>query len=203
MAKEKQTLERCWQECTPRERAFVGSLVIHWNQRKAALDAGYAVKTASLSAVKILKRPHVQRLIEHFQLKAQKQAELTKQMVLEKLATSLSRDLSVFEPTPGGFFVSSLRELPREVDCFIDGFEVKEKVLRRVDEDLELVERTIKVKLTPNAAVQDMVMRHLGLYNADKSGGNTVVQVNLEQLATPTGPNPIEQQILDVENGNG
>lgn len=144
---------------------------------ESAIKAGYSKKCAKQTAQTLLKKPAVKAFIQNQTDLVARKATVTKQDLLEKLAYSLRRNLWDFEDGKG-FVVSSLKQIPREDHCFIDGFEV----FQHFDEDGNIVSQKIKVKLSPNAAVQDMVAKHLGAYAPVETKGETKMTLDWNSL---------------------
>lgn len=149
---------------TDKSRRFAYEYVIDYNQTQAAIRAGYAKKTAGLMGGKLKKRKDVAKLIGQLEAEALKKRGLERDNVLLKLSQNLNRNIWDLGDEQG-VVVSSLRDIPPQAHPYIDGFEVKQ----RLDPETgDVVEQTIKIKLAPNAAAQDMAMKYIGAYAAEK-----------------------------------
>jgi len=157
---------------------------------EAAIKAGYSKKVAKQTAQKLLNNPKVKAFISRELERMQRGATLQKKEVLAKLGQSLRRNLWDFEG-PNGFIVSSLKEIPREDHCFIDGF----KARQFFDEDGKITSQTIEVKLSPNAAIQDMAMKHVGAYAPVETRGEQKVVLDWNSLNGK--PDEKEEDIIE------
>ena len=146
-----------------RQQAFLAAYLVHLNATKAAIEAGYSIRTAGKRGSLLLKNPIIAQEIGFQRKQVQEQKGLERDEVLAKVAASLHRDLCDLVDKDG-FVISDLRKLPKRAHAFIDGLAVLE--IRGKNGKIE--SQKIKFKLSPSAAVQDMSMKHIGAYAADK-----------------------------------
>ncbi len=205
------SLDGCWDALTDKMKVFVAEYLIHHDGTKAVIAAGYSKNGAAVRASKLLQDPRIKKVIAHEQGKVHKGKRLEKEKVLKKIADSLHRNLWDFEVEQGkGLIVASrLRDLPRRCHCYIDGFEVTQ-YFDDPEEPTKVTRQKIKVKLSPNAAVQEMAMKHIGAFAPDKVLVNENVSIDWKKLHEPIDPNtedeedPIEGEILKIEReGHG
>lgn len=176
--------------------AFCAEYPIDFNGVRAAIDAGYSKKGAGVRANKLLKNPLVRKTIGNMIRKSMEAKGLTREAILGKVSENLHRDLWLLGDK-SGFMVTNLRDIPREIHAAIDGFDVKQFF----DEDGNIAKQEIKVKLSPNAAIQDMAMKYIGAYAAEQSEQH--VTLDWDKLVTPSGdggPDAVEQKVLEAEH---
>jgi len=136
----------------------------------------------------------IARIIDKAQHNALLSAGLERGHVLEKVAQNLNRNLVDLVNPETGYVISDLRLLPPQAHAYIDGFEVKQMF----DEEGNIVGQTLKFKLSPNAAVQDMAMKHVGGYAPDKLlvKSQQELTIDWDALAKQEDPpDTVEQQL--------
>lgn len=166
-------------ELTEMQERFVVEYATTANAKQSAINAGYSTKVASVVACKLLKSPIVSAMLQKIKDKDNRKFELTRERVLGELAKGLFRDPIGMEDAQG-FVVTRLSDIPPELRAIIDGFKVTQDMGPDEDGNIVVVRQRIEVKLVPKASVQDMAMKHLGAYAAEKSENK--VSVNWDEL---------------------
>lgn len=185
---------------------------------EAVIRAGFSARTAGVTASKLMRKPKILKAIQSLMDKVEDRnagrIALTKRRILEKLSDSLNRDLADFEDKKG-WCISKMKDLPKRVMAFVDGFKVKQFF----DENGDITHQTIEVRLSPSAAAQEMAMKFRGLFKPEKHEVAHSVQADgfdwQRLYSPPPQEDPIEAQILEVKalpspsealppsNGNG
>ena len=211
---------------TGKQMIFVAEYAVDFDQFRAIKAAGYKGSDSVLSVMAntLMRKPHVKKAIDAVIAHQQDEAKLDRKKVLKKVGENL--DCNLWDLTDeNGTFYDNLRKIPRSMHAAIDGFEVKQIMLQKEMEciemknqlmaDLNLVQKKdkeaykrlagfikgvraqmIKVKLSPRAQIQDMAMRHVGAYAPDKVDVNAkVASVDLSHLFHP----PVENKIDPIE----
>lgn len=179
---------------TDRERMFVAEYCVDFNGTRAAIAAGYAKRTAPVMACKLLKKPKIKQAIGNVQHNLIRKKGLEREEVLQKVAENLHRDLSQLADE-NGYFHGTLDQIPKECYSWIDGFEVYQDF----NKEGEIVGQKIKVKISPNAAIQDIAMKHIGGYAAEKV--ETTHSLNWEDLFNPPKESDdVEDEIKTIES---
>ena len=204
-----------WSKLTESQRKFCHEYVTDYNGARAAIAAGYTVKSAAARACRLLKLPLVERLVGKLQKDALEKSGLNRGEVLAVLHNQLhTRFLDFFDGK--GNFITNPRDLPEHVQKSINGFKV------RVTEDLKTgVTQTIyDVKLVPHETVTDMSMKHVGGYAPEQhehkvaaavvdwaamkeQDGRAVVPATVAQRVESPVPSESEQEApVDRDNGS-
>lgn len=176
---------------TARQRLFVERYIIHRNATKAAEEAGYADPNSF--GPKLLSHPKVAAVLSRIEKRTTKRNGLEREAVLRRLANNLHRNLMDLVDEDG-YVISDIRQIPKRAHAWIDGLKVKQLF----SDDGEIVGQIIEFKLSPNASVQDMAMKHIGGYAAEQH--EHTVGLDWDALASPpTKPDPIADEIRRLE----
>lgn len=146
---------------TAKQRVFIERYSIHRNATRAAEEAGY--KHPNKIAVQLTGLASVASVIKQIEEKISQRNGLERDIVLKRLGQNLNRDLRVLVDEDGNF-ISDIRKIPPEAHAYIDGFKVKQLF----DMEGNAIGQVIEIKLSPNASVQDMAMKHIGGYATEK-----------------------------------
>lgn len=168
-------------ELTKQQIKFAHEWALDENGTAAALRAGYSKSCAAVVASRLLRNPLIKKLVKEVKAKAAKKLGLERDVVLDKLACNLHRR-GIRQLAPNGIFVTSLDDIPDEAFAFIDGFEVTQMF----GEDREVIGQKIKIKLSPNASAQDMALKVIGAYAAEKHEITGKAVLDYEEMSRPT-----------------
>lgn len=180
-------------KCTDKERTFVLEYVIDYNATRAAKAAGY--KDASAQGSRLLKRPHIKRLIGKENKLDEDQFRLTRKRVLRELAYAVLRDPIDLCDENGRIVVDDMRKLPEHIRRCIDGIKVKSWTNPETGE----ITQELELKLISKGAALDMAMKHKGLFAPTEHNVNASQQtVDFMQLLGRTleEPDPIQQRLI-------
>lgn len=138
------------------------------NGKQAAITAGFAPRSAEVTASRLLRHAKVsaavqQRRGEAF-AHAQRTTLLTAEEVLEDLAQAKRFDPAKLYAADGSLL--PVRDMPEEVRLQLEGVEVDEIAVGK-GEDRTVIGQTSKVKFPKKSVVRDQAMKHFGLYKAD------------------------------------
>ena len=176
------------------QRVFVAEYMTNgYNGTNAAIAAGYSPKIAAVRASKLMKTPLVAAAIASMMRNTLGKKGLEREAILERVANNLHRDLTDLADDEGIIY-SDLRKIPKRAHAFIDGLDVKQIY----GQDGEIVGQTIRIKLSPNAAIQDMAMKFIGAYAPEKQ--QHTVGIDWDSLCMPpTDLNRMEKKLEAIE----
>jgi len=156
---------------TTRQERFVVEYATIGNGRQAAINAGYSEKIAAVMSCRLLKNSQVVAVLTKIKKKDERKFEVTREKAIEELAKGAFRDPIGMQDAEG-FVVTDLSKISPELRTLIDSFDVVQIYGKRGD----IVGQKITVKFASKAKFQDMMMKHLGVYAAEKS----VTKVSLD-----------------------
>lgn len=143
-------------------RRFVDDYIIHFNGTKAAIAAGYAPKSARVTASQLLTKPNIQRMIQQRTAKASAKAEMSLDRVLNGIASNCFYDAVDFFDEHGN--TRPLREIPAALRAAIVGIEIHEEHEPGDGAKKARVVVTKKFKLADKNAALQMAGRHYKLF---------------------------------------
>lgn len=181
-------------ELSDKQRLFAREYAVDLNGTQAAIRAGYAVKSASVTSTKLLKNPLVLQEVGFAQNKALTKVGMRVEEVLEQIHSALTREGKDFiDPATGELI--PIHNLPKRANQAIDGIEQEVTIIERENMPPMKVIKT-KLKLVPKASAMDMAMKHFGAYAAEKSETTTKVTFEFDSLTKPPNlPDSVEEQI--------
>jgi phage terminase small subunit len=112
------------QDLPPRYRRFVANIVAGQSGKDAAKNAGFAPKSAEVTASRLLTNAKVKAAIEHEMEKVERAAIATKTKVLLELSRLSLTDVGQAFNADGSF--KKLQDMPVDVRRCIAGIEVEE-----------------------------------------------------------------------------
>ena len=176
---------------TDKQRRFCHEYPIDYNETKAALRAGYSEQTAKSG--QLMRNENVRAYIRKIERRVLEDAGLRKGAVLRKLMDSLYRDYNDLAYKDGEV-ISTLNEIPTRAHAWIDGFDVTQQF----DPDTgKLIGQRIKIKCSPNATAQDMMLRVLDAYASDKHEHHHTV--DFSSLLAQAAPLVIDEELAALE----
>lgn len=137
------------------------------NGQRAAIAAGYSKKVAGVTASKLLTKPKIIAAILKVNTKDDRRLELTRERVLAELAKGLFRDLRGLVDEDG-WFHGDLRKIPKELLDVVNGFDVEQTFGEDEEGSRIVIGQKFKIRIIPKEKSQDMAMKHLGAYAAEK-----------------------------------
>lgn len=181
-------------QLTDRERRFVEEYLSNgYEGTKAAIAAGYSVKTASVMASKLLKKNKIEQRIGVREKALETEYTIGRKAVLEQLLRCLTRDVADYIDPATGELYADLRKIPRHARDAIDGI-TEEITYNKQGEKIV----TRKLKLVGKASVIDMAMKHKGLFEPEK----LEVKHGLDWTSLyrpPIEVDPVEKRITEGE----
>lgn len=150
-----------------RQRQFVNEYLVDLNATQAALRAGYAERSAAVTASRMLKNPKIQELIQERRDALAEALDVDQTRVLRELAIISFSDIRrYFRMAADGYLeVCDLTELPRELSAAIESFQM----IRTPQPDGLPDKVTMRLKLHSKTRGIEMLGRHLGLFEADEA----------------------------------
>lgn len=167
-------MRRRGEKLTDKHRRFIAAYMISGNAKDAAIEAGYSGKHAASQGFQLMKNPAVKKELEkrHESILAKAEISATEVLLeLKKVGFANMQDYLVVGED--GLPRLDWSKLTREqaaslaevtVDTYTEGG----------GEDAREVKK-VKFKLADKLSALDKLARHLGLFNADKSGAQTPV----------------------------
>ncbi|MBV7408755.1 terminase small subunit [Maritimibacter sp. DP1N21-5] len=191
-------------DLTEKQARFVDEYLIDLDGKNAAVRAGYAEKHAASQASAMLKQPHIIKHLNARRAARNERVEVSQDRVLMEIARVAFANYRQFIRIANDglpyFDFSTIGE-DAEIMAAVAEITVEEFTLGRGDDAREAI-RT-KVKLHDKLSALDKLMRHLGLYNADKSDGMSDLAEALAQISKTGSRAPIaaQQQAAPVRTG--
>lgn len=162
-----------------RRKAFAREYIRNGrNGTQAAIAAGFAPKSADVTAAQLLGDPRVRSLIDEITASAAQISGLSLERTLQEVARLAYADpRRMFRPD--GTLIP-VHEMDDDVAATVASFEHETKVTN--DEDgIGTIARVAKLKTWDKNAALEKAMKHLGLYERDNAqrGENLAVTVKL------------------------
>lgn len=153
---------------TPKQTRFVAEYLIDLNATQAAIRAGYSAKTANEQGARLLANVSVASIVaEKTQVQLEK-AELTAQMVKDRLRLLGFQDIRKLFDEAGN--LKPLHQLDDDAAAMVAGVEVVKKNLAAGDGQVDTVH---KVKVVDPVKPLEMLAKHFGILveKVEHSGG--------------------------------
>lgn len=180
-------------QLSDKERLFVDYYLSEGlDQTKAAIKAGYSVKSAQAIGNQIMRRPHIKRAIGKAAKEIHEGITLTTDEVLRQLYFIVTRDVREFVDENGVSLPIS--ELGDRAAQSVDGFD--QEITEYTDMNTGVKTRTIKnkLKLVGKAGAIDMAMKYQGLFERDNQQKTQTVTLNFAQLMNP--PSQVDDPVV-------
>ncbi len=184
----KQTASRDEEGFLPKQRAFVMEYLLSGNATKAAIAAGYSLKTAYVIGQENLRKPLIASFLAQKQvLIAARQDERMEAMELtkERVAREIAR-MTFFDPRKmfhAGGKPKDITELDDDTAAYIVGLDVLEEY-RGSGEKRVLVGHIKKYKIADKNSASEKAAKIVGLFEIDNNqrAQQPVVEVRLVGL---------------------
>lgn len=143
---------------TPKQKIFCEQYILDWNGARAAVAAGYSVKTARIIATENLSKPNIQAYISEVQADLEKLLKISRAKVLAehmKLAFS-----SIAHLHNTWIERKEFEELtPEQKDCIQ---EINTKVVKTLINETPTEVEYVKIKLYDKQKSLDSIIKMLG-----------------------------------------
>lgn len=136
------------------------------NGKQAAITAGYAANSASVTAAKLLAQANVRAIVEARAKKTAEASELKTVEVLQELRKMVHADLRKLFREDGS--VKEVSEWPDDVAAAVSSLEINE-LYDGSGQERKQIGFTKKLKLWDKNAAVEKAMKHLGLFEKDNS----------------------------------
>ena len=146
----------------PKHEEFAQQYIKNQNQTQAAISAGYAERSASAQAVRLLRNESIAKRIAELQTVTAKKLDISHDDITRRLKTWLESDLTEV----AGKSIGELKELPLEI--------------RQLITKIKPTKYGYEVEFMSKKAAADMIARHIGYYEADNNQKRS--QINIENL---------------------
>lgn len=162
---------------TPKERLFAHEYGVDLNATQAAIRAGYAPRSADVTAARLLGKASVRQLVESIERKRLAKADITAERVLNEVAAiAFASPRDVAKWGPWGITLVDSEQLTAEAAAAIESVQIDQKwdILAPGNEETATVfaENKQKFKMHSKTTALQMLMRHLGIAG-DTPAGNT------------------------------
>jgi phage terminase small subunit len=179
------------QELTNRQQTFVVCYLKHENGQKAAIEAGYARKSAGVEANRLLKHPKIRSEIIAAKKRVAERTEIDAAWLLNRLAELAEVDvLDLFDE---GGDLRPLDDIPPRARRLISSIEVK-ALYAGSGQDRVQVGHVSKLKLLDRVKVLELIGRHIdiGAWQADTPA---VLPFVIFRNFTGMGPEEVEGRL--------
>jgi phage terminase small subunit len=153
-------------DLTPKERRFVSEYMVDLNGTKAAVRAGFAARSAGVTASRLLKKPKIARAIEAEQQRLADMTGITAARVLNELALLGFANMADYVTGEGEGRQLDLTRASRDQMAAVSEYTV-ESFWERTDAGKPREVRRIKMKLHDKKGALVDIGRHLGMFAAD------------------------------------
>lgn len=165
---------------TQKEYIFVLAYIEDDNGTKAAIKAGYATKSAHVTASKLLKKPKITEAMTKVAAAMLRKYEVTPERVLKELVLIGFANMQNYTRLFGGDPVLDFTEAHGDRDKMAAVMELQtEDYMDGRGEDARAVKK-IKMKLYPKTPALVRLGEYLGLFEKQKSQGNTTFEFTMQ-----------------------
>lgn len=170
-------------ELNAQQNRFVQEYIIDLNGTKAATRAGYAAKSAGVTASQLLKIPKIKAAVTEAEHARSLRTGITADRVLAEFAKiGFSNMLDYLTVQPSGDAVIDLSAVTRDQGAAIAEFTSEEYTDGRGDEARQV--KQVKLKLADKKTALTKMGEHLGLWNGQDDGAGKVINITISpQLA--------------------
>lgn len=148
----------------PKQQRFVEEYLVDLNATQAAIRAGYAPRSAVVTASRLLTNANISQAIQVKQLKRSERTEITADRVLQELARigfADVRDLFVWDEERAAYVPS--RDLTDDQAAAISSIEA-ETVRYTREDGTEETKIKLKLRTYDKVAALDKIAKHLGMF---------------------------------------
>lgn len=182
-----------------KQRLFVDQYLVDQDATKAAIRAGYSVKSANAIGNKLIKDPRVARAIGKAAKEVHEELTLTTTEVLKQLYYIVTRDVREFVDENGDALPIS--QLGDRAAQSVDGFD--QEITYFTNYETGDVTKTVKnkLKLVGKAGAIDMAMKYQGLFNKDNEQKKDNITLDFSGLFKPPAvtDDPVTKAIAALE----
>jgi phage terminase small subunit len=150
----------------PRKERFVGEYLFDLNGDKAAQRAGFAPRSARVTASRLLSQPHVIDALQGARDRHARRLEVTTARVLDELAARAFSNIADIWPAPGAIFEPP--KLDRRLSAAIREVTIEDTIIRVKGGGEPMIRRRTKIKLHDNIRALESLGKHLGLFAEPK-----------------------------------
>jgi phage terminase small subunit len=151
---------------TDKQERFCDEYLIDLNATRAAIRAGYSVKTATSIASENLSKPDIQKLIQEKREKIEEENSITRKMILEGYRKLAFYDSRKFYDENGN--VKDVPDLDDDEAFALSAFEVMEEKGGDGEGHQVALGHTKKIKMSDRKGALDSLCKVLGYFAPDK-----------------------------------
>jgi len=151
---------------------FCQEYIGHYNGSKAAIAAGFAIKSARIKASQLLTRGNIQARVQELQGDLAKRCGITAEMVINELASIGFSNIQDYLGAENS--IKDVSELPEETAKAI-------KSIKKSITEFEGGEKTVVTfELHDKVAALEKLGRNLGIFEIDNKQKRPVINVDIE-----------------------
>lgn len=155
-------------ELKEKQLIFAKEYLVSMNATESAIKAGYSEKTAYSQGCRLLKNVKVKAYIDYHLKDRASKLDITPNRILEELGHIAFFDISnIYD----GITLKEVSELPESITRAISG--IKSRLEKT---DGENISEVIEIKSNDKLRALEMLMKHLGMYEADNSQSKTEIK---------------------------
>ena len=162
-------------------------VILNFNGTQAAIAAGYAKKSADVTAARLLGNARVKRLVAKFSAPVNKKLDISVERTLTQLARHAYVDPRALFRADGS--VKKITELDEDTAACIGGVEMAGKRVKRI-------------KMTDSLRALDMLGRYLKLFAEDRNPVDLGVKVIIMDAPRPMRQIGVGAAALPPSNGH-
>lgn len=147
---------------TPKEEHFVAEYLVAFNGTDAARKAGYAWKSAAVTASQLLRKPNIQNFVERGKADWRDRTQITAERVARDIDIAANLDVGELFDARGNLL--PVRLMPPHVRRCIVSIEVVKRNITGGDGETDEV---YKVKLIDKGRMHEILGRHTGVDKGD------------------------------------
>lgn len=159
-------------DLTEKQLIFAKEYLVSMNATESAIKAGYSKKTAYSQGCRLLKNVKIKQYIDEQLKERASKLDITPNRILEELGHIAFFDISnIYDNSK----LINIDDLPESISRAISGIKVREEKNGNIT-----VADIIEVKSNDKLRALEMLMKHLGMYEADNSQSAVTVEVEIE-----------------------
>lgn len=151
---------------TPRQELFVFHYVAEPNGTAAAVAAGYAERSAKVTASRLLTNANVQKKISALQKRAEAKLELSRERLVHEVARLAFSDVtSCFQQEEDGpITIKALKDMPEDARAALSELTIE-------------ADGRIKLKMHAKKPAQELLAKLLGYFSDPEQGRDRTIQI--------------------------
>lgn len=163
---------------TPKQEMFCKEYIIDFNATRAAIEAGYSEKTASVIATQNLGKLYIQEYIAQLMKKREERTEITADMVVVELAKIAFHDIRKLYDEHGNMI--AVQDLDDESAATIASFKSRKEKTGKDASDYDIIDEYKRIDKLKSL---ELLGRHLAMFtDVKKHEGEITVNKGLNDF---------------------